>query len=88
MKKSQCREGYANYLKGKLYGILSDCEKGKEYDKLLESLEADLIGALDEYDCIQMNTLFTKVSSLKFLKYKYFRKNIMDCMKLVDIIFS
>lgn len=88
MKKSQCNQGYANYLKGKLYGILQDCEKGKNYDGLLESLQSDLIGALEEYDSIQMVNLFHKISSLKFLKYKYFRKTVMDCMKLIDIIFS
>lgn len=88
MKESKCTEGYTNYLKGKLYGILQDCEKGRDYDSLIESLQVDLLGSLAQYDSIAMVNLYNKVSSLKFLKYKYLRKNIMECMKLIDIAFK
>ena len=72
MKNSQCVYGYVNYLKGKYFGILNDYEKNKDFDKLLESLLIDLIGAKEQYDSIHLNNLFANTASLKYLKYKYF----------------
>ena len=69
MKNSQCVDGYVNYLKGKYFGILNDYEKNKDFDKLLESLLIDLIGAKEQYDSIHLNNLFAKTASLKYLKY-------------------
>ena len=88
MKNSQCVDGYVNYLKGKYFGILNDYEKNKDFDKLLESLLIDLIAAKEQYDSIQLNNLFAKTASLKYLKYKYFRNTIMECMKLVEVVFQ
>ena len=88
MKNSQCVDGYVNYLKGKYFGILNDYEKNKDFDKLLESLLIDLIGAKEQYDSIHLNNLCAKTASLKYLKYKYFRNTIMECMKLVEVVFQ
>lgn len=88
MKDSSCVEGYKNYIKGKYFGILRDCEKKKDYSNLLDSLMVDLIGAAEEYDSIQLVNLYQKTASLKYLNYKYFRETIMDCMHLVDVVFN
>lgn len=88
LNESICREGYANYLVGKYFGILKDREKHKPYDKLLDSLVLDLIGAVEEYDCINLHKLFYKTLSLKYLTYPIFRENIMECIQLVKGIFG
>ena len=67
---------------------MKDREKGKDYDKLLNSLVTDLMGAVEEYDCINLQRLFYKTLSLKYLAYPLFRENIMECIQLVKSIFS
>lgn len=89
LKNSVCREGYCNYIKGKYFGILKDCEKKKDYESLIESLLIDLLGATKEFDSINLNKLYSKTASLKYLKYKYLREVILnECMPLVDSIFK
>lgn len=88
LKNSACGDAYGNYLIGKYFGILKDREKGKDYDKLLSSLVTDLIGAVEEYDCINLHRLFYKTLSLKYLAYPLFRENIMECIQLAKSVFS
>ena len=88
LENSACGDGYSNYLTGKYFGILKDREKGKDYDKLLNSLVTDLMGAVEEYDCINLHRLFYKTLSLKYLAYPLFREDIMECIQLVKGIFS
>ena len=89
MEKSVCREGYANYLKGKYFGILCDCEQHKDYNSLIDSLLIELTGAINEYDSISLNKLYAITSSLRYLKYQYLRTAILkDCMPLVEVIFK
>lgn len=86
---SNCKQEYAEYLKGKYFGMLKDFEKGKDFDYLLDSLLIELNGLLNEYDGFSLNKLYYKTASLKYLKYKYFRQIIInDCMPLVDSIFK
>lgn len=91
MKKfdSCCREGYSNYLKGKYFGILKDCEKKKDYEALIDSLLIELYSALKDYDSININKLYSRTAALRFLKYKYLRETILkECMPLVDAVFK
>ena len=88
LEGSVCLNGYSNYLIGKYFGILKDREKGKDYDKLLASLVTDLIGAVEEYDCINLQRLFYKTLSLKYLAYPLFREDVMECIQLVKSIFG
>lgn len=89
IKNSVCKEAYCDYIKGKYFGILRDCEKKKDYEPLIESLLIELLGAVKEYDSINLNKLYSKTVSLKYLKYKYLRETILkDCMPLVDSIFK
>lgn len=37
MNSSVCHEAYCDYIKGKYFGILRDCEKKKDYEPLIES---------------------------------------------------
>lgn len=78
---------YREYLKGKYYGILRDCEKGWDYEKLLDSLLIELQGAFKDFDGELLNSLYSKTCALRYLKYKYFRETIMSCMKLIDRVF-
>lgn len=89
MNNSVCREAYCNYIKGKYFGILKDCEKKKDYESLIDSLLIELLGIVEEFDSINLNRLYSKTISLKYLKYKYLRETILkECMPLVDSIFK
>lgn len=89
MQGSVCGEGYRNQIKGMYFGILNDCEKKKDYEPLLDTLLIELLGAVEEYDSINLNRLYRKTASLRYLKYKYLRITILkDCMPLVDAIFA
>ena len=83
-------EGYNNYLKGIYFGILKDCEKGKDYDALLDSLLIELMGWFGtDKECIFLHKLYAQTATLKYLKYKFFRNTILSvCMPLVDKIFG
>ena len=80
-RQSKATAEYREYLKGKYYGMLRD------YEKLLNQLETELLGAFNEFDGELINSLYSKTCSLRFLRYKYFRENVMLCMKLVDKVF-
>lgn len=80
---STMREAYCNKLKNKLFGVLCERESNGEWIKFLDSILIELMGYPEEYKSINYYILFTKLSSLKYLSYEYFRKTIFDCMNLV-----
>jgi hypothetical protein len=82
----EVREGYTNKLKNKLFGLLCEFEKDREWEKFLDSILIELYGFPQEQKTINYYTLFYKLSSLRFLKYDYFRTTIFDCMSLVSKI--
>ena len=77
-------EGYANTLKNKLFGLLCEYEKGREWEKFLDSILIELMGFELEDRTINYYTLFYKISSLRYLRYEYFRSTIFDCMTLLS----
>ena len=77
------KEGYYNKLRNKLFGLLCEFEKGREWEKFLDSILIELIGFPEEEKTIYYFTLFYKLSTLKYLKYEYFRTTIFDCMNLL-----
>lgn len=77
------REGYLNKLKNKLFGLLCEYEKGREWEKFLDSIIVELYGFNEEEKTINYYVLFYKLSSLRYLSYKYFRTTIFDCMDLL-----
>lgn len=77
-------EGYQNKLKNKLFGLLCEREKDREWEKFLDSIVIELMGYPEEQKTINYYILFYKVSSLRYLRYDYFRSTIFDCMTLVS----
>lgn len=75
--------GYENKLRSKLFGLLCEFEKGREWERFLDSILIELMGYQDEQKSINYYILFYKLSSLKYLRYEYFRTTIFDCMNLV-----
>ena len=80
----QIREGYNNKLKSKLFGLLCEREKGRDWEKFLDSILIELMGYSEEERTINYYTLYHKLSTLKYLRYEYFRGVIFDCMDLIS----
>jgi len=77
------KEAYNNKLKNKLFGLLCEREKDREWEKFLDSILIELMGYPEEQKTINYYILFYKLSSLRFLKYEYFRTTIFDAMDLI-----
>lgn len=78
------REAYNNKLKNKLFGLLCEFEKNRDWEKFLDSILIELMGWDESQKTINYYTLFYKISSLRYLKYEYFRNTIFDCMSLLS----
>lgn len=81
---TQVKEAYSNKLKSKLFGLLCEREKGREWEKFLDSIIIELLGYDEESKTINYYILFYKLSSLRYLRYEYFRSTIFDCMELIS----
>ena len=81
---AQVQEAYNNKLKSKLFGLLCEREKGRDWEKFLDSILIELMGYSEESKTINYYILFYKLSTLKSLKYEYFRGTIFDCMELIS----
>ena len=80
------KEGYNNKLKSKLFGLLCEREKeGSEWEKFLDSILIELLGYKEEKNSINYYILYSKLASLRFLRFNYFRKTIFDCMSLIPM---
>ena len=77
-------EGSNNNLKNRLFGLLCEREKEGDWEKFLDSIIIELMSYPDENKTINYYRLFTKVSSLRYLSYKYFRTTVFDCMSLLS----
>ena len=77
------KEGYNNKLKSKLFGLLCEYEKDREWEKFLDSILIELLGFEEEEKTINYYILFHKIASLRYLRYEYFRTTIFDCMTLI-----
>ena len=82
--KSTVREAYDNKLKSKLFGLLCEREKGRDWEKFLDSILIELMGHSEESKTADFYILFYKLSTLKYLKYEYFRGVIFDCMDMIS----
>lgn len=79
-------EGYNNNLKNRLFGLLCEREKNREWEKFLDSILVELMGYPEESKTINYYRLYTKVSTLRYLNYEYFRTTVFDCMSLLSKI--
>ena len=77
-------EGYYNTLKNKYFGLLCEREKGRDWEKFLDSIVIELSGFPDEERTINWMELVNKTNSLRYLDYEYFRKTIFECMGLLS----
>lgn len=77
------KEGYNNKLKNKLFGLLCEYEKDREWEKFLDSILIELYGIPEEERSINYYIVMHKLNSLRYLKYEYFRSTIFDCMSLL-----
>lgn len=71
-------------LKSQLYGLLCEYEKGRDWEAFLDSIVIELMGYPEEEKTVGYYTLFHKITSLRYLSYKYFRTTIFDCMNLIS----
>ena len=78
------KDAQAAKLKSQLYGLLCEYEKERVWEAFLDSIIIELLGYPDEEKTVSYYTLFHKVSSLRYLSYKYFRTTIFDCMNLIS----
>lgn len=80
----EIKEGCDNKLKNRLFGLLCEFEKGREWEKFLDSILIELEGYTEEERTINYYTLYHKIASLRYLRYEYFRTTIFDCMTLIS----
>lgn len=83
MMYKEIKEGYNNKMKNKLFGLLCEYEKGREWEKFLDSIIIEISGIPEDERSINYYTLLFKLNSLRYLKYDYFRTTIFDCISLV-----
>ena len=81
---TSAQEGYNNKLKNKLFGLLCEFEKNREWEKCLDSIIIELMGIPEDERTINYYILMYKLSSLRYLRYEYFRSTIFDCMTLIS----
>lgn len=76
-------EGYINKLKNRLFGLLCEREKERDWENFLDAILIELLGWPPERKTINFYTLYYNLSSLKYLNYKMFRKTIFTCMDIL-----
>ena len=84
MSNFDIQDAYLNKLRNKIFGLLCEYEREREWESFLDSILTELIGWDDTKKTINYYILFSKLSSLRYLRYEYFRKTIFDCMGLVS----
>ena len=84
INSSILNEAYCNKLKNKYFGLLCEKEKGRDWEKFLDSILNELYGFPQEERTINWIELTNKTNSLRYLDYEYFRKTIFECMGLLS----
>ena len=69
-------------LKSELFGLLCEYEKDRNWERFLDSILIELLEIEEERKTLVYYKLYSKISSLRYLSYKYFRATIFDCMNL------
>jgi hypothetical protein len=75
---------YLKRLRNRLYGVLCEREKGGEWEKFLDGIIIELLGVEEDTKSVYYYALMHKLSSCRFLEYKYFRNTILECMGIFD----
>lgn len=77
------KEAINNNIKSKLFGLLRERERGREWEAFLDSIQIELMGIPEDQRSINYYHLSWKVNSLRYLNYKFFRSTIFDCMSIL-----
>ena len=75
---------YKTRLKNRLFGLLCEFEKGREWQKFLDTILIELYGFSEEEQNATYLHLVHNLSMCRVLNYEYFRSTIFNCMNLVD----
>lgn len=70
-------------IRSELFGLLCEYEKNRNWERFLDSILIELLDIEEERKTLIYYKLYSKLSSLRYLSYKYFRATIFDCMNLV-----
>lgn len=77
------QEAYYNKIKNALFGCLCEREKHGDWEPRLDAILIELMGIPEEARTIHYYKIFYKLSSCKYLDFKYFRQTIFDVMALL-----
>ena len=75
---------YKQKLKNRLFGLLCEYEKDREWQKFLDTILIELNGFSEKEKNATYYHLIHNLTSCRYLSYEYFRGTIFDCMNLVD----
>lgn len=81
--KLKLSDWYIENLSGRLYGLLCEFEKDGTWEKFLDSILIELMGIPEELHTPMFYTLYYKLSTLRYIKYEYFRRNVFDSIELL-----
>ena len=83
---AEMRNEYNEKLRSQLFGLLCEYEKDRNWERFFDSILIELLYIDEERKTPDYYKLYSKLSSLRYLSYKYFRTTIFDCMNLVTRI--
>jgi hypothetical protein len=82
----EMRVEYNEKMRSQLFGLLCEYEKNRNWERFLDSILIELLNIDEDRKTPDYYKLYSKLSSLRYLSYKYFRTTIFDCMNLVTRI--
>jgi hypothetical protein len=82
----EARIEYNEKMRSQLFGLLCEYEKNRNWERFLDSILIELLNIDEDRKTPDYYKLYSKLSSLRYLSYKYFRTTIFDCMNLVTRI--
>jgi hypothetical protein len=82
----EMRNEYNEKMRSQFFGLLCEYEKNRNWERFLDSILIELLNIDEERKTPDYYKLYSKLSSLRYLSYKYFRTTIFDCMNLVTRI--
>ena len=82
----EMRNEYNEKMRSQLFGLLCEYEKDRNWERFLDSILIELLNIDEERKTPDYYKLYSKLSSLRYLSYKYFRATIFDCMNLITKI--
>ena len=82
----ETKNEYGDKMKSQLFGLLCEYEKNRNWERFLDSILIELLELGEDRRTPDYYKLYSKISSLRYLSYKYFRSTIFDCMSLASRI--